>query len=361
MAQTHPKFKAAVVQAVPAFLDLDAGVDKTIRLIDDAARQGASLIAFPETWLPGYPFHVWLDTPAWSMSKGYVQRYFDNSLTYDGEHAMALREAAARNRMTVVLGLSERSGGSLYIAQWIIGPDGATIAKRRKLRPTHLERTVFGDGDGSDLAVHHTALGRLGALCCWEHLQPLSKFAMYSQHEQVHVAAWPSFSLYEFAHALSYQTNNAASQVYAVEGSCFVLAPSAVISPEMVEMLCDNPEKRNLIRAGGGHAVAFGPDGGPLSDKLDEHEEGLLIVQIDLGLISLAKSCADPVGHYARPDVLRLWFDKRPRRYVDQVVADATALEQRFHGEAELTSARSLRVALDAGGAPQEAALDQGE
>ncbi|MFX1674730.1 carbon-nitrogen hydrolase family protein [Paraburkholderia sp. A2WS-5] len=317
MALEHSKYVAAVVQAAPEFLNLERGIEKTIALIDEAGQKGAALIAFPETWLPGYPFHVWLGSPAWALGSGFVQRYFDNSMTYDSPQAAALRDAAARNRITVVLGLSERSGGSLYIAQWIIGPDGATVATRRKLRPTHIERTVFGDGDGSDLAVHDLDIGRVGALCCWEHIQPLTKYAMYAQHEQVHVAAWPSFSMYEFAPALGHEVNNAVSRVYAVEGSCFVLAPCAVISEEMVDMLCDTADKRAMIRPGGGHATAYGPDGQALVEKLPEATEGLLYVDIDLARISLAKVAADPVGHYARPDVLRLWFDNQPRRCVE--------------------------------------------
>ena len=144
----------------------------------------------------------------------------------------------------VVMGHSEKHGGSLYMGQWIIGPDGETIAQRRKLKPTHVERTVFGEGDGSDLAVHDTPLGRVGALCCWEHLQPLSKYAMYAQNEQVHIAAWPSFSLYRGgAYALGPEVNNAASRIYAVEGQCFVLAPCATV-----------------VQGDGRHAVRRRPD-----------------------------------------------------------------------------------------------------
>ncbi|MBN3782861.1 carbon-nitrogen hydrolase family protein [Burkholderia sp. Ac-20345] len=339
MSLKHQKYIAAVVQAAPAFLDLAAGIEKSVKLIDEAGRAGAKLIAFPETWLPGYPFHIWLGTPAWAMQRGFVQRYFDESLAYDSVEAEALREAARRNEITVVMGLSERSGGSLYIAQWLIGPDGATIAKRRKLKATFLERIVFGEGDGSDLAVFpREDVGRIGALCCWEHIQPLTKYAMYAQHEQVHVASWPSFSCYEFAHALGPEANNAVSKVYAIEGQCFVLAPCATVSTEMVELLCDTPDKRELIRAGGGHAVAYGPDGAPLTDKLREDEEGLLLVQIDLGLISLSKAAADPVGHYARPDVTRLLLNRQPRRCVEHCGSqaeelDASADEEIFRGE----------------------------
>jgi aliphatic nitrilase len=312
MALAHQKFKVAAVQAAPAFLDLDASVEKAIRLIDEAGAKGARLIAFPETWIPGYPWWIWLGAPAWAIMKGFVSNYFDNSLAYGSTAAEKIRQAAKRNNIVVVLGLSERDGGSLYIAQWIIGPDGETVAQRRKLKPTHVERSVFGEGDGSDLAVHQLDIGRVGALCCWEHLQPLSKYAMYSQNEQVHIAAWPSFSLYDpFAHALGAEVNNAASKIYAVEGSCFVVAPCATVSKEMIDLLCDTPDKHDLLHAGGGFAAIYGPDGAPIGDRLAPDQEGLIYADVDLGMISVAKAAADPAGHYARPDVTRLLLNKR--------------------------------------------------
>src|SRR6476469_9635926 len=318
MGITHPKYKAAVVQAAPVWIDLEGTIAKTIRYIEEAAKAGAKLIAFPETWIPGYPWYIWVGTPAWAIGKGFVQRYFDNSLSYDSPLAQKIADAA-RDKITVVLGLSERDGGSLYISQWLIGPDGETIAKRRKLRPTHVERTVFGEGDGSHIAVHdRTDLGKIGALCCWEHVQPLTKYAMYAQNEQVHVAAWPSFSMYEpFAHALGWETNNAVSKVYALEGSRFVLAPCTVISRETVEEMCDTEDKRNLVHEGGGHAVIYGPDGSPLAAKLPETSEGIVYATIDLAAIGVAKNAADPAGHYSRPDVVRLLFNNKPAKRVE--------------------------------------------
>jgi aliphatic nitrilase len=311
MSIEHPRYRAAAVQAAPAFLDLDAGVDEAVALIAEAAANGAELIGFPETWLPGYPWFIWLDSPAWGMQ--FVQRYSDNSLVYGSPQADRLAAAAREHAITVVMGLSERHGGSLYIAQWIIGPDGGTVARRRKLKPTHVERTVFGEGDGSDLSVYPTPLGRLGGLCCWEHLQPLSKYAMYAQDEQVHVGAWPSFSLYVGgAYALGPEVNTAASRVYAVEGGCFVLAPCATVSPEMVELLCTDDTKRALLQPGGGHARIFAPDGREIAERLAPDAEGLLYADLDLGTISLAKAAADPSGHYSRPDVTRLLLNKTP-------------------------------------------------
>ncbi|QTH24625.1 carbon-nitrogen hydrolase family protein [Rhizorhabdus wittichii] len=301
-------FTAAAVQAAPEYLNLERGVEKTIALIEEAARKGVQLIGFPECWIPGYPFWAWLDAPAATMR--YVGVHAANCMTIDGPEVQRIATAAKANKIWVVLGFSERSGGSLYIAQLIIADDGTIVAARRKLKATLIERTIFGEGDGSDIKVHDTALGRLGALCCWEHVNPLTKYAMFAQSEAVHVGAWPSFSLYpNQAYALGPEVNNALSQVYAVEGQCFVVAPCAVISPAMIEQLCDTPAKAELLSAGGGHAMIWGPDGRPLAQPLAPDEEGLVMAEIDLGMIPFAKAGGDPVGHYARPDVMRLLFN----------------------------------------------------
>jgi nitrilase len=305
------KYKVAAVQAAPEFLDLDKGITKAIGFIEQAAAAGADLIAFPEVYLPGYPWWIWLDSPAWGMQ--FVQRHFDNALVIGSPQWQHLCDAAAQNGIFVVLGFCERLGGTLYIAQAIIDDEGKVVATRRKLKPTHAERTVYGEGDGSDLAVHDTTLGRMGALSCAEHIQPLSKYAMYSQHEQIHIAAWPSFSLYRgAAFQLSAEANLAASQIYALEGGCYVIAPCATVSKEMLDMLADTAVKRQLLLEGGGYAQIFGPDAKPMCELLPETAEGLLYADIDLGFIGLAKAAYDPTGHYSRPDVVRLLLNKKP-------------------------------------------------
>lgn len=313
--QTHPKLRVAAVQASPVFLDLDATIDKTIRLMQEAAGQGARLVAFPECWIPGYPWWIWLSSPAMGMP--YVQRYHDNALVVGSAEFKRLADAARALGIWMSTGFSERAGGSLYIAQALFDDQGRVVKTRRKLKPTHVERTVFGEGDGSDLAVMDTAIGKVGMLACWEHLQPLSKYAMYAQNEQIHIAAWPSFSLYRGAAcALGAEVNNAVSQVYAVEGQCFVVAPCATVSKDMHEQLCSDDLQRQLLLPGGGFARIYGPDGAPLGGTLPENEEGILYADIDLGTIALSKAAADPAGHYARPDVTRLLLDSTPRERV---------------------------------------------
>ncbi len=305
-------YRVAAVQAEPVWLDLDATVDKTIALIEQAAAHDVALVAFPETWIPGYPLFLWLGAVAGQMPQ--IARYHANSVTVDGPQLTAIRQAARRNGVTVALGHSEKDHGSLYMAQTLIGADGDVLLHRRKLKPTHVERSLFGEGDGGDLRVARTPLGRVGALNCWEHLQPLSKYALYAQHEQVHIAAWPAFGLYRgVAYALSAEANLAATQTYALEGGCFVIAATQVIGDAAFEAFATTDEQRALLGAGCGASRVFGPDGAPLGTPLADDAEGLLVAEVDLAQIDLAKNAADPAGHYARADVTRLLLDDRPR------------------------------------------------
>lgn len=225
---------------------------------------------------------------------------------------LSLGEAEVRSPWPISLYFAQQIG------QWIINDQGETVGVRRKLKATHVERILFGESDGSSIRTFDTPIGTVGALCCWEHLQPLTRYAMYSQHEEIHIGAWPSFSLYrKGTAALGPEANIVASRLYAAEDQCFVISPCAIVSPEMLDMLCDDELKLSMLEAGGGHARIFGPDGADLATPLDEHEEGILYATLDPAALIFAKSAADPVGHYSRPDVLRLVFNNTPSPCVE--------------------------------------------
>ncbi|WP_137174295.1 carbon-nitrogen hydrolase family protein [Massilia sp. HP4] len=323
MKRTFSQYKVAAVQAAPEFLDLDAGIEKAEMLIAKAAEQGCKLIGFPETWLPGYPWWLWLGSPAWGMR--FLKKYVDNSLQIRSPQFERLKNAARKNNIVVVMGYSEMGAtGSLYIAQCTINSDGRLVHSRRKLKPTHVERTLFGEGQGSDLAVNELEIGNVGALCCWEHLQPLNRYAMYAQNEQVHVSSWPSFCLYEqMAYALGPVVNLGQSRSYAVEGQCYVIASVATVSSAMVDLLCDTPERQELLKVGGGYAAIFGPDGRQLTEHIEPTEEGLVVADIDLEAITYSKAVADPAGHYARPDATRMIVNRKGLHPVEFLDGDA--------------------------------------
>lgn len=303
------RFLGAVVQAAPEYLDLGRSVEKAIGLIESAAREGARIIAFPELWLPGYPWWVWLAPPAWAAASGIGEEYRRNAIDHDSPHAEKLAAAARRHHIVVSMGLAERDKGSLYIGQWLIDADGRTVARRRKLKPGAAERVLFGEGSGGDLRVDPTAVGRVGALCCAEHRHPLFKYALYARHEEIHVAAWPGFSVYQpFSLGQSSEVCLAISRVYAAEGGCYVLAPSSPVTGQILRKVCDSEEKARLLTAGGGYAMAFGPHAEALCEALDPSTEGLLYCEIDPARIGAAKGGYDVMGHSARPDVVHLGY-----------------------------------------------------
>ncbi|UCG73913.1 MAG: carbon-nitrogen hydrolase family protein [Chromatiales bacterium] len=316
------QFRVAAVQAVPVFMDLAGSVEKTIALIGEAADNGAALVAFSEAWIPGFPFWVFVNAPFQGMP--HFAAYKQNSLAVDSDEMRAIQDAAQEHGIHVALGFSELGGDSLYLAQALIDDQGAFVFARRKLKPTMAERMVFGEGDGSDLVVADTDIGRIGALCCWEHLGPLNKFALYAQREQIHFAAWPSFGLDQDAvYAFGHEVNNAASKIYAVEGQCFVLAPCAVTDDALLKTIAGSAEAAAPFRTGGGYTMIYGPDGRELVEPLGEHEEGILYADIDLGMIDMAKIAYDPNGHYARPDVVRLWLNDEPMAPVQRAYDDS--------------------------------------
>ncbi|KAH6959502.1 hypothetical protein HG530_009185 [Fusarium avenaceum] len=321
------QWKAAICQAEPCWFDKVAGIAKSIRLIREASQNGASLIAFSEVWIPGYPNFLWSGT--YRENLPLVQKYMQNSMSAYGDEMLQIRQAAAAAKIYVSFGFSERVGASLYLAQIFIGPDGNILLHRRKTKPTHVERTIFGDSTGDSLTtVADTPLGKIGMLNCWEHFQPLLKYHTYCQGEQVHIAAWPFNASYtenalEPFSVFSEANEVTASRMYAMEGAVYVLVTNQPLSAEGAKLNSEgqgNADKDGFMLAGGGgRAAVFGPDGKQLTEPTDPNFDGLIYCDIDLDKIDYAKTLTDCVGHYSRPDLLRLVVDDQPKNYVVRV------------------------------------------
>jgi aliphatic nitrilase len=311
MGDSYPRVRVAAVHAASPFLDREAGVAKACRLIAEAGADGAQLVVFPETFLPGYPFWIWTHTPA--MSGELFLRFHANSVELRSATTAAIGAAAKQAGCHVVIGISERDGATLYNTLVYFDDKGEIIGRHRKLQPTNVERTVWGRGDGSDLRIVETALGRLGGLICWEHAMDLARYALTSQGEQIHIAAWPAISAltHDPSSGVFDNLTEAAARHHAAAGQCFVINAQSVIDAATIEALgfTGRPE---MMREGGGWSAIIGPSGrliaGPHRDT-----ETILHAELDFAEIIGFKYVSDTAGHYARPDVLQLHVDYRPQ------------------------------------------------
>ena len=209
--------------------------------------------------------------------------------------------------MVVVLGVNERDHGSLYNAQIIFDADGTLKLARRKITPTFHERMIWGQGDGSGLKVVDTNVGRVGALACWEHYNPLARYALMAQHEEIHVAQFPGSLVGPiFAEQIEVTIRH-----HALESGCFVVNATGWLTDEQKTAIAPDAKLHKAL-SGGSFSAIISPEGSHVVPPLTEGE-GLLIADLDMGLIVKRKRMMDSVGHYARPELLRLLLDDRAR------------------------------------------------
>lgn len=310
MERKYPKFKAAAVQAAPVYLDLDATVEKACGFIDEAASNGAKLVAFPEGFIPGYPWWIWMGDPCVYGQK-YYEKLYKNAIEIPGPAMARLADAAKRNEVYVCVSGTERDGGSLYLAQLWFDPRGNFMGKHRKLKPSSSERIVWGEGDGSMMPVFDTEIGRLGGLMCWEHIVPLNVAAMNSLNEQVHVSSWPSFLPDENALMAAIPCETLA-RYYAIATQTFCIMVSQIYTQEMMDTIAENDFQRSFMQVGSGHTRIFGPNGLSIGDELAPDEEGIAYADLDLEQLIGCKYLADPAGQYSNPGVLSLNFNQGP-------------------------------------------------
>jgi nitrilase len=296
--------KIAIIQQPPVYLDLKNSMARAVDLIGDCAREGARMVVFPEAWFPGYPTFVWRLPPGAGMGKtdDLFARLQANSIDLSRGEMAPLQEAAKEHGVVIVAGYQELdgavSGSTLFNSCVIIDADGKIANNHRKLMPTNPERMVWGFGDGSGLNVVETAVGRVGALLCWENYMPLARYTLYAQNIDIYVApTWDSGD-----------TWLATMQHIAREGGCWVIGCATALEasdiptdiPHYDELF---PNKDEWVNAG--DAVIYKPFGGVHAGPMHK-KKGLLISDIDVDAARSSRRKFDASGHYARPDIFSL-------------------------------------------------------
>ncbi len=306
--------KIAIAQESPVLLDRQETLAKAGRLVAEAAKNGASLIVFPETFIAGYPAWIWRLRPGsdWAVNEALHQRLLDSSVDLSGDELAPLCDAASRYQVTVVTGLNERASESsratLYNSVVTIGENGRILNRHRKLMPTNPERMVWGFGDGSGLNVVDTPAGRLGSLICWENYMPLARYALYAQGVELYIAP-------------TYDSGDGwigSMQHIAREGRCWVICAGTVLTNS--DIPADFPERETLYPESEewinpGDSVVVAPGGEIVAGPLHQ-EKGLLYADVDPARASISKRALDVAGHYSRPDVFTLQVDKDIQRSI---------------------------------------------
>jgi aliphatic nitrilase len=299
-----PRFKAAAVQASPVYLNASATADKAASLVREAAANGARLVAFPEVFVPGYPYWNWITDPV--TGSAWFEKLAKASILVPGPEIDLVRKAVRDTGCHVVLGVNERtpvSLGAIYNTLVFIGADGALLGKHRKLVPTWAEKLTWTGGDGSSLRVYDTEIGRLGALACGENTNTLARFALLGQGELVHVASYISLPVappdYDMAEAIKLR-----AMAHSFEGKIFTIVSCSTVSEEIIAaMQTIVPDARaRLQRKSSAFSGIIGPDGRVVGEPLID-DEGIVYADIDLDRCIQPKQMHDIVGHYNRFDI----------------------------------------------------------
>ncbi|MDB5295386.1 MAG: nitA [Phycisphaerales bacterium] len=313
MSSSDRIVRAAAVQIAPVLGSRDGTVEKVLAAVAKAAGEGARLVVFPETFVPYYPYFSFVLPPV-LMGPEHMKLY-DQAVVVPGPVTEAVSAAAKRHGVVVVLGVNERDHGSLYNAQLVFDADGSLALKRRKITPTYHERMVWGQGDGSGLKVVETAVGRVGALACWEHYNPLARYALMTQHEQIHVSQFPGSMVGQiFADQMEVTIRH-----HALESGCFVVNATGWLTDEQIAQVTPDAKLQKALR-GGCCTSIVSPEGAILGEKVCAGE-GMAIADLDFALITKRKRMMDSIGHYARPELLRLVMDQEPKKTAEAAAA----------------------------------------
>ncbi|MGF6309018.1 nitrilase [Bradyrhizobium sp. i1.8.4] len=332
-----PRFKAAAVHAAPVFLDSRATTEKAIAIMREAARAGAELIAFPETYIPAFPVWAALWPPI--DNHDLFVRMAEQSVLVDGPEVARLCAEARGLGVTVSIGISERSAvsvGGLWNSNLLIGETGEILAHHRKLVPTFYEKLVWSSGDGAGLKVAETRQGRIGALICGENTNPLARFALMAQGEQVHISSWPPMWPTRRPAGGGNFDNVAANRIRAsahcFEAKVFGIVTAGYMDQPMRTFLIERDRTIADVIDQTPRAASFfvDPTGSVFGDELQDHE-GIAYAEIDLNRCVEPKQFHDVVGYYNRFDIFGMTVDRSrltPARFRDEEQPIAKAQDE---------------------------------
>lgn len=292
---------AAAVQLSPVLGSRSETTAKVCAAIVTAAKRGAGFVVFPETVVPYYPYFSFIRPPV-SSGAEHMELY-EQAVVVPSATTEAVAAAARAAGCVVVLGVTERDHGTLYNTQLVFDADGSLVLKRRKITPTFHERMLWGMGDGSGLHAVDTRVGRVGALACWEHYNPLARYALMADHEQIHAAMFPGSLVGPiFGEQISVTIRH-----HALESGCFVVNATGYLDEAQVAAVSRGSGLEKALR-GGCYTAIVAPDGSLLCEPLTDGE-GIVYAELDFDLITKRKRMMDSIGHYARPELLSLKLD----------------------------------------------------
>jgi len=313
----YATFKLAAIQAAPVFFDLAASTRKACRLIAEAGKKGATLAAFSETWLPGYPFFVWGASRDRQLPWKAAADYLANAVDVPGPVTDELCEAARLAQLDVVIGVVERDSvtrGTVYCTLLFIGREGKILGGHRKLKPTHRERTIWGEGDAVGLTVYERPYGRISGLNCWEHNMVLPGYVLMSQGTQIHIAAWPGAEPKAPATPdPMWSRQLLLSRAFASQAAAYVILAGGMLSADDVPA-----EYQELASRYRGDSFIIDPRGEVIAGPAEG--ESILLADGSMENILAAKSAFDVCGHYARPDIFQLRINRKPYQKVVETI-----------------------------------------